>query len=273
MVTVVARCFVQNRPAWQRSSLIPELEGEGYLALCRAARTYNPKLLPYPKAYFARAILNAMLKNIRRLTRTPGERVGLDVAEQEAAVYDQQDDLADAISGMDERDKAMAICRFIRKKRIADLAEEFQLNIRSASLASRRLARQIGRRLGIPDELLEQGYESPTVSTRRPSPGRCVSSPASSLSPASASNRSGGTTDRRQTCGPPAEPTPARSRKGHSGRPAPSPASPSRKDGSRRKAARACVDRRQSPGSAGRSSPAQTQRKKPAGGRTSGRRA
>ena len=83
MVTMVARCFVKNRPPWQRATLCPELEGEGYLALCRAARTYQPARLPYPKAYFARAILNAMLKSIRRLTRTPGERVGMELAEQD----------------------------------------------------------------------------------------------------------------------------------------------------------------------------------------------
>ena len=83
LVTVIARAFVQNRPGWQRASLVPELEGDGFLALCKAAKTYDPKRLPYPRAYFARAILNAMLKSIRKLTRSPGERVGLATVEDE----------------------------------------------------------------------------------------------------------------------------------------------------------------------------------------------
>lgn len=271
MVSVVARCFVQNRPHWQRSALMPELEGEGYLALCKAARTYSKARLPYPKAYFARAILNAMLKSVKRLTRTPGEKVGMDVAEQEMAFNEERDDLADAIAGMDERDKAMAICRFVRKQRIIDLADEFNLNIRSASLASQRLARQIAERLGIPAEQLGPGRVRPSRNTTRPS-CQTGSSQASSHARASASTQSHGMSDPQ-----------CASAKRHGRSSAQTPgaqtatddrarADANRKGGQTRKAARAVSGRQQSPSSAGRSKPAQTQRTKPTGGKKAARR-
>ncbi|NDC35715.1 MAG: hypothetical protein EBZ51_10160, partial [Synechococcaceae bacterium WB9_2_112] len=77
MVVTAAKYFLANRPSWQRQALLGDIEGEGYLALCRAARTYDASRLPYPKRYFAQAILNAQLKAIRRLTRSPGEQVSM----------------------------------------------------------------------------------------------------------------------------------------------------------------------------------------------------
>ena len=70
---MLAKFFLQNRPIWQRGVLRDDLEGEGMLALAKASRTYDPKRLPYPKAYFARAILNSMLKYIKKATRQPRE--------------------------------------------------------------------------------------------------------------------------------------------------------------------------------------------------------
>lgn len=272
MVTVVARYFVQNRPGWQKAALIPDLEGEGYLALCKAARTYDPKRLPYPKRYFGQAILNAMLKAIRKLTRTPGDRVGMVVAEAETASTDQRDDLAEAISGMDERDKAMAVCRFVRKRRIVDLADEFSLNLRSASVASRRLAKQIARRLGILDELPELGRGRRRRSTTRPSPGQCESSPASSPDPSPGSRRCPGKTPRQGATEGPDKQSPARSPKGRTPHTSRSPSSATRRAARSRTDGHASSGKQQSPGSAGRSSPAQTQRTKQAGEKTSGRR-
>lgn len=271
MVSVVARCFVQNRPHWQRSALIPELEGEGYLALCKAARTYSQTRLPYPKAYFARAILNAMLKSVKRLTRTPGEKVGMDVAEQEMAFNEERDDLADAIAGMDERDKAMAICRFVRKQRIIDLADEFNLNIRSASLASQRLARQIAERLGIPAEQLGPVRVRRSPNTTPPS-SRPESFQASSRDPASGSMQSPGKTGRQSASSERHGRSSAQTPEAQTGTGARARASASRKGEQSRKAARVASEKRQSPSSSGRSKPAQTQRKKQAGGKTAGRR-
>ena len=81
LVRMLARYFVAQRPAWQKAAMLPDLEGEGYLALSKAAQTYDKKKLPYPKAYFARAILNAMCKFMKKATRTPGEKVTLAQAE------------------------------------------------------------------------------------------------------------------------------------------------------------------------------------------------
>ena len=83
LASMLARFFLQNRPGWQKSVLLPDLEGEGFLALTKAARTYDQSRLPYPKAYFARAIMNAMYKHIRKATRQPAEwKVSLQEAEE-----------------------------------------------------------------------------------------------------------------------------------------------------------------------------------------------
>jgi RNA polymerase sigma factor (sigma-70 family) len=265
MVLVIARYFVQNRPGWQRAALIPDLEGEGYLALCKAARTYNKDKLPYPKRYFAQAILNAMLKSIRKMTRSPGERVGMAMAEAETATTDERDDLSEAIAGMEERDKAMAVCRFVRKRRITDLADEFNLNVRSASLASRRIAKQLLERLGILDELPDTAHGPRRRSTKRPSPCQSTSSPASLSDPSQESKRCHG-----KTC--PAPSGQGRGRRSLSQNPEVQSEHPGRgQPSATRRAARPRKDgpassgRQRSPGSAGRSSPAQTQRKRSSG--------
>ena len=123
LVQIAARQFVRCRPAWQKSVYVEELEGEGYLALVKAARTYDPKRLPYPKAYFARAALNAMLKHIKRATRSPGDRVSLDDAEQAAPRFDEIDHLRIAIEQLPPDEMAMAVERFVSGSTIKELSD------------------------------------------------------------------------------------------------------------------------------------------------------
>jgi len=149
LVTTVARYFVQNRPSWQRGLYIEDLEGEGFLALAKAARTYDPARLPYPKAYFARAILNAMLKHIKRATRAPGERLTLDEAEQMAPEFDELDHLRMAIESLDPADQLLAMDRFVDGATLQTVAGQHDLPLRTASLRSRRLAKQLAELLGI----------------------------------------------------------------------------------------------------------------------------
>lgn len=150
LVSILSRYFLQNRPGWQRSLYQPDLEGDGYLALCKAARTYDRAKLPYPKAYFARAILNAMLKSIRKMTRTPREnKVSLAEAADKMPQYDEVDHLRLAIESLPEEDRKMATERFVDGATLRTLAEGNDIPVRIASLAARRLQRELSRSLDI----------------------------------------------------------------------------------------------------------------------------
>lgn len=150
LVHVLARYFVQNRPVWQRGVYVDDLEGEGFLALTKAARTYDPKRLPYPKAYFARAILNGMLKFIKKATRTPREnRVSLQEAAEQMPEYDELDHLRLAIESLPGEDQELAVDRFINGQTLRTLAEGHQIPIRMASMRAARCAKNLSASLDI----------------------------------------------------------------------------------------------------------------------------
>lgn len=268
MVRTSVRYFLKCRPKWQRDSWQPELEGVSYLALCRAAKTYDPARLPYPKRYFALAILNAMLKAVKQLARTPGEQVGLDVAQPEAREEDRLDHIGEAIAGLPARDRAMAKMRLLKKKRISDLAGRFKMDMRRASIAADRVARTVAGRLGIHVERRTQAQRCRSGCSERPSPAPTTSSPAATPCPATAGSRSSAKTSRSPARPAPSRPRPAPQGKGRK----PSP-KPSTRKAAGSRASRGTGGKRSTPSSAKKSSPAQTQRTQPAGGRTSGRRA
>lgn len=149
LAKMLARFFVQNRPPWQRSVLIPDLESEGFLALSKAARTYDKTRLPYPKAYFARACLNAMYKWIRKVNRQPAEwRITLEEAEQMLPILESPDYLQLAIDDLGA-DQELAADRFQRGMTLRAIAESHSLSLRTASLRSRHLATQLAAALDI----------------------------------------------------------------------------------------------------------------------------
>jgi len=150
LVSVLAGYFLQHRPAWQRANLRDDLEGEGFLALCKAARTYDPARLPYPKAYFARAILNAMYKWIKRGNRTPeGERVSMEIAAERVAANDEMDHLQMAIDMLHPRVREFASDRFQEGMTLRCLSEEHSIPLKRASRRARRLASELARLLDI----------------------------------------------------------------------------------------------------------------------------
>ena len=150
LVTMLARFFVQNRPAWQKAALIGDLEGEGYLALTKAARTYDQKKLPYPRAYFARAVLNSMYKAIKKLTRTPGvEKISLAEAAELLPDFDEVDHLRLAISELPEEDQALATDRFINGATLRVVADRHQIPLRVASRRASRLSKLLAESLDI----------------------------------------------------------------------------------------------------------------------------
>ena len=150
LVPVLAGYFLQHRPSWQRGSMRDDLEGEGYLALCKAARTYDPKRLPYAKAYLARAILNGMYKHIKRETRSPGgERVSMDVASDSVGTEDEFDHLAQAIEMLSPEHQLFAEDRFQEGMTLRKLSEEHGIPLKRTSQRARLLASQLARLLGI----------------------------------------------------------------------------------------------------------------------------
>lgn len=150
LVGVLAGYFLQHRPAWQRANLRDDLEGEGLLALCKAARTYDPGRLPYPKAYFARAILNAMYKWIKRGNRMPeGERIPMEIAAESLAVEDEMDHLQLAIDMLHPELQTFAEDRFKEGMTLRSLSEEHGIPLKRTSRRARRLASEIARLLDI----------------------------------------------------------------------------------------------------------------------------
>ena len=150
LATMLAKFFVQSRPPWQRGVLVPELEAEGFLALTKAARTYDKTRLPYPKAYFARACMNAMYKWIKKATRTPREwKVSLQEAEELLPVMEHPDYLRLAIEDLPDGEREIAQDRFEGSATLRKIAEAHQISLRVASVRSRELARRLAESLDI----------------------------------------------------------------------------------------------------------------------------
>jgi len=149
LVRMLARYFVAQRPAWQKAAMLPDLEGEGYLALSKAAQTYDKKKLPYPKAYFARAILNAMCKFMKKATRTPGEKVTLAQAEASQPVEDELDHLMLAINQLNPSDQEFAYQRFVENLTLRKICEINDTAMRIVSMKNRRLVKEIAGLLEI----------------------------------------------------------------------------------------------------------------------------
>lgn len=188
LAKMLARFFVQSRPAWQKSVLIPDLEGEGFLALTKAARTYDQKRLPYPKAYFARAIMNAMYKHIKRATRQPAEwKVSLQEAEELLPILESPDYLALAIQDLPEEHQQLASDRFQDGQTLRTIAEGHDISLRAASVRSRELARNLATALDI--RLSPHGPEG-THRLRGSTQTSPSSSPASARSPRRGPRRS-----------------------------------------------------------------------------------
>lgn len=149
LAKMLARFFVQQRANWQRRLLTEDLEADGYLAIVKAARTYDPKRLPYPRAYFARACLNAMCRSIKKMTRQPGYwKISLEEADQLACMAEDPDWLRMAIEDLGD-DAPLAASRFIDGMTLRQIAGEHQVSLRVASVRARALARTLSERLGI----------------------------------------------------------------------------------------------------------------------------
>lgn len=179
LAQMLARFFVQNRPHWQKRIYVEDLEGEGFLALTKAARTYDPTRLPYPKAYFARAIMNSMYKYIKRATRQPAEwKISLQEAADLLPVVESPDFLGLAISDLGP-DADLARDRFQRGHTLRAIAESHSLSLRAASVHSRSLAKRLAERLDIrlPPHRPEPGCHVRGSSRRPPESKACEHRP------------------------------------------------------------------------------------------------
>jgi hypothetical protein len=169
LARMLARFFIKARPGWQKSALLPDLEAEGFLALTKAARTYDKKRLPYPKAYFARACMNAMYKWIKRVNRQPAEwKISLEEASDLLPVLESPDYLRMAIDDLGE-DKELAADRFQKGHTLRTIAGDHQISLRLASVRSRALAARLSESLGIRLEPRGPSDERPLRGTRRSS--------------------------------------------------------------------------------------------------------
>lgn len=150
LAEILSKYFVQNRPHWQKQVLIEDLQSEGFLALCKAARTYDPARLPYPKAYFARAVLNSMYKQIRKVNRQPGEiRITLEEAAELLPDFDQLDHIRLAIEELPDWEQELAMDRFIHGQTLRALAESHGISLRAAARRSTANAKALAVALDI----------------------------------------------------------------------------------------------------------------------------
>jgi len=161
LAEMLARFFVQNRPPWQRRSLCEDLAAEGYLALTRAARTYDRAKLPYPRAYFARACLNAMYKSVRKLTRQPGVKLTLAEAEQLLPDFDRLDHIRIAVDELPQEDRQFAYERFVCGLTLQTLADQHEMPLKQVSRRAARLAQTLAGALEIQLPLPSAGDERP----------------------------------------------------------------------------------------------------------------
>jgi DNA-directed RNA polymerase specialized sigma24 family protein len=195
LVKMIAGFFLQNRPRWQHGIYRDDLEGEGYLALTKAARTYDPARLPYPKAYFARAILNSMYKQIKRATRRPAEwKISLEEAADLLPVIESPDHLRLVIEDLGE-DAELATDRFRSGHTLRQISEDHGVSLRVASVRSRDLARRIADALDIRLPPPRRGTARPDVDTSRPHP---PGSKASGFPAGTRPDRPQSKTDRRR---------------------------------------------------------------------------
>ena len=150
LVVILAGYFLSHRPTWQRSVWRDELQGDGNLALCKASRTYDPARLPYPKAYFARAILNSMLKSIKKLSRQPrSNRISIEQAEKLVSYTQPVDYLRLAIEALPVSDRAVATSRFLDLQTLRTISHDHSIDLRAASIKARRLAKTLASQLDI----------------------------------------------------------------------------------------------------------------------------
>lgn len=172
LVKMIAGFFLQNRPRWQHVIYRDDLEGEGYLALTKAAKSYDPtRGLAYPKAYFARAILNSMYKQIKRATRRPAEwKVSLEEAADLLPVIESPDYLRLAIQDLGE-DEELASDRFREGRTLRQISEDHGVSLRVASVRSRELARTLANALDIRLPAPKTNPERRPASNTRGRPG------------------------------------------------------------------------------------------------------
>lgn len=149
LARMLARFFLKARPGWQKAAMLPDLEAEGFLALTKAARTYDKKRLPYPKAYFARAVLNSMCKAVKKSSRQPGSsKISLEEAGEIVHVMEHPDYLGMAIRDLDEH-HALAQDRFQKGHTLRTIAADHGISLRLASVRSRALAKILAQSLDI----------------------------------------------------------------------------------------------------------------------------
>lgn len=183
LAQMLAKFFLKARPGWQKSVLLPDLEAEGFLALTKAARTYDKTKLPYPKAYFARACMNAMYKWIRKQNRQPADwKISLEEASDLLPVMESPDYLQMAIDDLGP-DADLATDRFQNGHTLRTIAADHQISLRLASVRSRALAARLA-------EALEIRLSPRGPSSEHPLCGSNPNSPSSSA--ASARHRPSG---------------------------------------------------------------------------------
>lgn len=170
LARMLARFFVKSRPGWQKSSMVPELESEGFLALTKAARTYDKSKLPYPKAYFARACMNAMYKWIKKANRQPADwKISMEEASELLPVLESPDYLQMAIDDLGD-EAELATDRFQKGHTLRTIAADHGISLRLASVRSRALAARLSAALEI-----QLGPPAPS--------GRCPSQGSSRCNP------------------------------------------------------------------------------------------
>lgn len=143
--------FVRRYPTLRRRVSRIDATSVAYLAICRAATTYDPAQSK-PTTYFSTAIRNAVLKELDRESRArydAGERVPLELAEA-LAIPPQRlaTRLQTAVSRLPSKSRKLVYARFYRGLSLREIGE-------SGGCDPRTIKRRLAAALYVLKELLE----------------------------------------------------------------------------------------------------------------------
>lgn len=156
IVPVVINSMHRSFPGIRKKLARIDAKAVAYMAVCRAAQTYNPEKSRVT-TYFSSAIRNALLKELaksQRLRYDSPERVPVELAEREAVRQGgQQRMLPAALSVLPGGARRLIASRYYDGLTVKEMAIKFSCDEKTVRLHLRRAVALLAEILGSPTEL------------------------------------------------------------------------------------------------------------------------
>lgn len=155
IVPVVINSMNRSFPGIRRKLARIDAKAVAYLAVCRAAQTYNPEKSRVT-TYFSSAIRNALLKELaksQRLRYDSPERVPMELAEMETMRQGgQQRMLPAALSALPGGARRLIASRYYEGMTIREMSVRFEVDEKTVRLRLRRAVALLAEILGTSSE-------------------------------------------------------------------------------------------------------------------------